>query len=459
MNDFNIVFCIAENTYMYLPVYLARDKGIFTSVFQQYGIEKKISIRFVTPSAEKQQKGGDWEAVNTMLHCSANDGNRANTLYIAIADPTTAFKSYKNISSKNDIRIIGQLINKNPFWIVKKRSETDSNCNNLGSIKEYQERLFFAPQHRYITAESCTRYVFKENHMDENNKELVQFNDVINKCIENDAIGLTGDLYVLAEKNVNNEISILYHLSKISNDRDLKNIASVLITDSQSCQQYKANILPAIIESIQNAIFIIYSSPSIAQDVCKSVLKTHFHKDVDIAIVNKIIDIIDEDKFYPMSLDIKPDDWINTIYFYGNPFDSLEFPNMPSETNDIDELLNNLYKKMYEESPAKIVERKMIEKFGVSCQTFDKEIEHYVKSKKIEYRKEMIRKYGDKVTKILLIGLTILLVLFAVVIIHYNNDSNSILSYVISIASCLLAIVSLITTGNSRIKKIVNNQR
>lgn len=120
-NTFEIVFCIAEDTYMYLPIYLAREKGIFESVITHTpGYENyEITVSFNEPkSSDEATIGGDREAVELML--SESEKGHPNKLCIAIADPVTIFKSYKNTNSRNDIKVIGQLINKFPFWVVGK---------------------------------------------------------------------------------------------------------------------------------------------------------------------------------------------------------------------------------------------------------------------------------------------------------------------------------------------------
>lgn len=69
-NTFEIIFCIAEDTYMYLPIYLAREKGIFESVIQHTpGYEnRKIVVSFQEPkSSDETTIGGDREAVELML--------------------------------------------------------------------------------------------------------------------------------------------------------------------------------------------------------------------------------------------------------------------------------------------------------------------------------------------------------------------------------------------------------
>lgn len=452
-NTFEIVFCIAEDTYMYLPIYLAREKGIFESVITHTpGYENyEITISFNEPkSSDEATIGGDREAVELML--SESEKGHPNKLCIAIADPVTIFKSYKNTNSRNDIKVIGQLINKFPFWVVGKYDDKfqEYSHNKLGVLKDVAGKKIYHPFPRYITANACASYVVEENQMDDMNMEPVKFDEVIERCIQDDAIGLTGDLSKMAERSVTKDISIRCHLANaIRSDGELKHIATVLITDSSSCQKYKKSVLPAVLEAIQNAIFIVYSSPNISLDVCQYVSMKYFGESKNVAKTQQIIKILNEDELYPMSLDIKAEDWINTIEFYLRqnlrPFDSKEFPKAPNRIGEDREFLIDLYKIMYEETPAKMVERTMIEKFGVSCETFDKEISYYLKRKKKENIKYILHNYGKDIITALLLGLICLIVILYIlyVLIFQDIDLMNHASFWVGIIGIIISIYSI----------------
>ena len=58
-----IIFMLAAKTYMYLPLFLAKEKGIFKSVFEAKRIKDDIEFRICD---------GDDDAIDSML-----DFNRA----------------------------------------------------------------------------------------------------------------------------------------------------------------------------------------------------------------------------------------------------------------------------------------------------------------------------------------------------------------------------------------------
>ena len=105
-----IIFMLAAKTYMYLPLFLAKEKGIFKSVFEAKRIKDDIEFRICD---------GDDDAIDSMLDFNRNARKcKLDEIAIAISDPTSILRQHKSFDNKTDIKVIGKLINKLPFWVI-----------------------------------------------------------------------------------------------------------------------------------------------------------------------------------------------------------------------------------------------------------------------------------------------------------------------------------------------------
>jgi len=100
-----IIFMLAAKTYMYLPLFLAKEKGIFKSVFEARRIKDDIEFRICD---------GDDDAIDSMLDFNRNARKcKLDEIAIAISDPTSIlrqqnrYKSYRQIDKQ--IAFLGYL--------------------------------------------------------------------------------------------------------------------------------------------------------------------------------------------------------------------------------------------------------------------------------------------------------------------------------------------------------------
>ena len=240
---------LAAKTYMYLPLFLAKEKGIFKSVFEAKRIKDDIEFRICD---------GDDDAIDSMLDFNRNARKcKLDEIAIAISDPTSILRQHKSFDNKTDIKVIGKLINKLPFWVIcPYNEELDNNSHNgFMDIKELKAKRLYTPNSSYITANSCCSQLLNKNNY---KIKPVDFSEEIEKCInDSESIALTGDLNLMARKYIENKICIYSHMA---NNND-ESIATTIITSRYICKQYE-DILALVLEAIQKAIFIIYSSPS-----------------------------------------------------------------------------------------------------------------------------------------------------------------------------------------------------
>ena len=308
-----IIFMLAAKTYMYLPLFLAKEKGIFKSVFEAKRIKDDIEFRICD---------GDDDAIDSMLDFNRNARKcKLDEIAIAISDPTSILRQHKSFDNKTDIKVIGKLINKLPFWVIcPYNEELDNNSHNgFMDIKELKAKRLYTPNSSYITANSCCSQLLNKNNY-------------------------------------------------------------------KICKQYE-DMLALVLEAIQKAIFIIYSSPEIATEVCYKIsdeIDSYRMPDENIQKEKTeiIISIINSDHLYPMTTDISFSDWKKTVNYYLshgiNIFEYMREHNSPTRPNENEAYVAGIYQKMFFKNPAHTAERKIVEDFGVDCNTFDKEIPYHL---------------------------------------------------------------------------------
>ena len=87
-----IIFMLAAKTYMYLPLFLAKEKGIFKSVFEAKRIKDDIEFRICD---------GDDDAIDSMLDFNRNARKcKLDEIAIAISDPTSILRQHKSFDNK-----------------------------------------------------------------------------------------------------------------------------------------------------------------------------------------------------------------------------------------------------------------------------------------------------------------------------------------------------------------------
>lgn len=438
-----INFVLAAETYMYLPLFLAEEKKIFESVFKEKRIECEIA--FI------KNCDGDQDAITEMLKRNKNVCEiKSDEISVAICDPTSILRRQEGFDNKTDIRVVGKLINKLPFWIISSYKDDfkENSYNSFRDITNLTARKIYTPNGAYITADTYGHLIETNCNL---NRKQVDFSDEISKCIEdNSSLALTGDLNLMAKSKVEQQISIVCHMA---NNND-ESVATAIVTSRYVCEKYK-DIIALMLEAIQKAIFIIYSSPEIAIEVCNKISDNiDQHKMTTEADQKKkteiIIQTIDEDHLYPMNIDFSFEDWKKTVDFYLSNgktiFDQMNDRHYPTRPNENNAYVMSLYQKMFFKDASYLASRAIIEKFGVSCKNFEKEIPYH-----------MTKKVCNKVKKFIKRGVWFLLcfLLFVAIIIYiwhqifYNTlDTTSILNIGGLVIGALSLIWGVLSTLN-----------
>lgn len=411
-----ISFFQAEDTLLYSPLKLAKEQGIFASMFRKHSVDGSI------PEIEIISRNGDEEAVNSLFDASSSNDDE---IRIAIADPRAIFTVNK--SSEDELRIVGQIITKFPFWII-----------SAGSTKGE----LLCPDKNYVTADACASY-YKSAHHNISLKHINEFN-VVDVVKNKNGWGLTGQIDKIFENNIKIEAHMASDMHGLPDN--FSPLVSVLITRKSVCKLYGKSVLPIVLESIMNAIIILYSSQEIAETTIKNIASN-----LNTDVVKKIAKVIRSDKFYPHTLDINESDWIDTFNFYFDRtikfYDETFFPDLKIASQDAtkrEDVLRKYYNVFYNGTSARIVERNLIEEFGVTCSTFDTGIDKYIKDRKRDRHRLWMSTYGPfwLVLSLILLGIGTELLAIYNIFFNSGNDYKEIIPWILSAVSVLIGLLS-----------------
>lgn len=265
---------------MYLPIYVAKEKGLFDTLIPE--IEVNLCIA-----------NGDYDAVRKMNgdNCSTSE----NIFALAVADPNA-------IRSVDNARIIGALIGNLSFWGVSKRN---IDCHKVGIRKKDFKKIVYYDEN-LITGYSIGRKISEEEHLQGVTTDVLgqEFNYLQDG--ENYNIIITPDLLNIARLCVKGDAFVNYHFAK--EDKYILNnyITTALITSEWYLgKDNKYDTFVSVIEAIQKAMSIIYSSKQIAREILVNMdCMKSVDDNIKVAVADFIIKIITGDRIYPSDLNI-----------------------------------------------------------------------------------------------------------------------------------------------------------
>lgn len=346
-----LVIYRAADAFLYLPTYVAEELGIFKTLLRGLGVTE---VEFKTSK-------GDADAVIDMHKANSE----TDTISIAIGDPT-AFLSLRvreeNGFKKDDIRVIGAIINKLSFWAV---NHTNTVFNSIEDFeKEFTKVIHYNDE--LITGYYLGNKV--KNLSKINNGRTVDFGteiDVLEEEEDFKKLAITADIVSVAKgiSRTTNALTINYRFSKPNEDH-----LTTGITTTVKCCQEHTEILNKIIEGIQKSILIIYSSNQVAEKICETISKKPaFNKvTIDQATISKIIDLINEDKFYPADLNISEKGWKESLTALAKTHQ------WNSEIEK--EVLETSFQKYVDNSFVHRAEKSLANQLGINLETFEEEI-------------------------------------------------------------------------------------
>lgn len=342
----------AADAFLYLPTYVAEEYGIFETLLKPLGIDK---VEFSTSN------GGDVDAIKEML---AENNNASDSISIAIGDPTAFLsKRLKNIEI-DQVRVIGAIINKLPFWAVNHTDKVFDSISEFdkvfSTVIHYKENL--------ITGYYLGSKVKKSSKISQ--YEAVAFGQEIpaltkhNSQVGGKAVAITADIVALVKgmSNPKDTLIINYKFSKEGNY-----ITTGVITSKKCCENNSTQ-LNKIIEAIQKSISILYSSEKIGEKICTAVSqKPQFNSTpLSPAEISKIIELINEEKFYPADLNITKESWNQAV----KALAKTEHWESHEEAESLKKSFGNYVDNRFILNS----EKSIADQFGINLDTFEKEI-------------------------------------------------------------------------------------
>ena len=248
-----VVIYRAADAFLYLPIYIAEHTDVFKTK------NPGIDIDFRTA-------GKDHLAIKKMI-----DEKHENSSHIPIAlcDPMAIFDNpqFSQHNQPENLKVIGTLIDKPPFWAVSIRDERFNTME--GTANHFEEVIC------YQDDELITGYYIGKQMRDESGIRMINnvgFRKEMAPLLdEAETSGkfcvVTVDIIRLAQaQHSGKKVYLNYRFS----ERFDKFLTSCLITTNEVCEKYP-EILKDVLEGIQRSIFMFRSSESIARDVCQIV--------------------------------------------------------------------------------------------------------------------------------------------------------------------------------------------
>lgn len=355
----------AAEAFLYLPVYIAYEYQIFETLIKSLKLPFEVNIIF-----EKASNEGDIGAIKDMLRANRKDHD---SIAIAIADPSAILSNALRRESPKDCRVIGAIIDKLPFWginhIDKKFSSLDDFQDHFRTVIHYDEKLVTGS---YLGKKLISRYPNLFGHKVSFGKEIETLELLNNSNDGGKAVAISADILAVV-KAVNREVSPLKINFNFSQNGNY--LTTGLITTKNICEKRGA-ILNKIIEAIQKSIAIIYSSEKIASNVLQSVLenKNKFSDSKPIELydydVKKIIDLINDEEFYPSNMKVTEAGWKEAILALGKT--------EIWQNEYLDAALEDSYSIYIDNQFVSVSEKTIAKQFGISKDTFNDEISSIV---------------------------------------------------------------------------------
>lgn len=340
----------AADAFLYLPTYVAEEFGIFETLLKPLGIN---GVEFITSDA------GDIKAIELML---AENSNANDSIAIAVADPI-AFLSKQITMQVEEVRVIGAIINKLPFWAVNHTDRVFDTINDFS--KEFSKVIYY--NENFITGHYLGIKVKTSSKI---GGYGVSFGQEIPAILAEDAqsatksVAITADIVSLVKgiSLTQNPLKINYKFSK-----DGSFFTTGVITSKKCCDSYSEK-LNKIIEAIQKSISFIYSSDKMAGNICATIAKKSQFSDEPLTAleISKIIELINEEKFYPADLNIAKDGWNKAIRALAKT--------EHWESKDEREVLKKSFGMYVDNRFILNSERSIANQFGIGLDSFEKEI-------------------------------------------------------------------------------------
>lgn len=311
----------AADAFIYLPTYIAEE---FKLLCEDKYNHFEYKVHWETAS-------GDRNAIKCMEEYNKKYAQNGRGFAIAIADPTAMIPQNSN-SNDCDLRdlpnlcLIATVINKLIFWAVgkKKIEHLERNLNFSQASEELRNNYqhFIHYNRDYETGYALGMMVKSDNSNASikqstpcaYSEEFIKLNQFPTKeCpISPESVCIIStDLLSVADAIVHKECYINYSFSKSAQKKESEYLMSGIITTQEALEKYENN-LAFIIQSFRKSISLLYSSRYVAKiafSKLNSEASGKVKKKIDEATIDKMIEIIFDEEFYPCDMEVSKKLW------------------------------------------------------------------------------------------------------------------------------------------------------
>jgi hypothetical protein len=293
---------IPKKVAIYLPLYIAEKRGMFEGYLRDYGIKE---VEIVDPDIDQE---GDIFAVKRMLAENNKQNNHPIAIAIAIADPTSFLVSTK-INNKSEVRVIGALINKPPFWAI------DHKENELEAIGDFNDAfdIVIHNDEKYATGSLIGKRIQGRN--EDIKLQTADYGQEINKLQElygehKRVVAITTDIISIAKAEANDGLKV--NFSFAGNKSEFEYITTGILTSKKCCDNYP-DILVGIIRIFRRAINDLLMERGtvrlVLNEIINDVLNVHNITKEEHEIIYRLFT---NGSFYDRDLIISEELWKNT---------------------------------------------------------------------------------------------------------------------------------------------------
>lgn len=304
----NIYIYRAADAFIYLPTYIAEkfeflhedEKGCFYNVHWETA-------------------NGDKDAIERMQNY--NNDPQKEGFAIAIADPTAIAYQCNDFTCLPPFYLVATIIDKLIFWAVgdQEIANTDNkNFTEIGKLLRNNYEYFIHYDRNYETGNRLGEKIRRDDlllkpHIEcEYNTEFDVLKDQKNKYPTQRFCVISTDLLSVAHAISHSGYILNYSFSKSPKNEESDYLMTGIITSGEVLKKYEDE-LGFLIQSFRKAISLLYSSKYVARlafTKLKEVAPSSVRKKMDPKTIDKMVDIIYNEKFYPCDMRISKKLWL-----------------------------------------------------------------------------------------------------------------------------------------------------
>ena len=186
-----VIIYRAANAFLYLPTYIAKHAGIFKTTNPNIDVDfQKIDRR-----AGDRGARGDASAIESVIEA----GEDSSFIPIALCDPMVIFENQFE-THREDLRVIGTLIDKPPFWAI---SIFERECETIEDMGDFFDSIIYYTGNfltgNYIGRDVEGKYNLSKVEEVEFKNEIPALSDRANVNPEDRCVAVTFNIVHLAQ--------------------------------------------------------------------------------------------------------------------------------------------------------------------------------------------------------------------------------------------------------------------